>query len=145
VRVTADPSLDPAAYAFVHRLRARFAETDAMGIVHHAAYLPWLEAARVEYLRALGHPYAELRSSGTDLAVVEVSVRYLRPVHFDDLVDVHLVPAAAARATFQLAYLLSVEGAPRATAVTVHGALGPGGRPTRLPAWLRDHESADRR
>ena len=34
-------------------LRVRFAETDAMGVAHHAAYLPYLETARVEYLRAL--------------------------------------------------------------------------------------------
>ena len=28
-----------------------------MGVIHHAAYLPYLEEARVEFLRALGHPY----------------------------------------------------------------------------------------
>ena len=52
-------------------LRVRFAETDAMGVAHHAAYLPYLETARVEYLRALGHPYRDLRDrDGLEFAVV---------------------------------------------------------------------------
>jgi len=137
MRTTFDPPTDPAAYPFSHRLRARFAETDAMGVVHHAAYLPYLEAARVEYLRSLGHPYVDVRETGTDFAVIEVVVAYLRPLHFDDLVDVYLVLASAAAATFQIGYLLAVDGTPRATAVTVHAAVTADGRPTRSPAWLR--------
>ncbi len=37
MRALFDPPTDPAAYPFTHRLRARFADTDAMGLVHHAA------------------------------------------------------------------------------------------------------------
>ncbi len=51
MRASLDPPTDPSAYPFTHRLRVRFAETDAQGVVHHAAYLVYLEAARVEYLR----------------------------------------------------------------------------------------------
>jgi len=144
------PSLDPSDYAFVHRLRTRFAETDAMGIVHHAAYLPYLEEARVEYLRAIGHPYHEVRGTpdgddgddadrgdGRDFAVLEASVHYRRPLRFDDEVDVALVVGAVTRATFQIAYLISVDGEVRATAVTVHGCVDRQGRPARLPAWVR--------
>jgi acyl-CoA thioester hydrolase len=137
VRRAVDPSLDPADYGFTHRLRVRFAETDAMGIVHHAAYLPYLEATRVEYLRAIGHPYADVRREGVDFAVLEVAVRYLQPLHFDDEVDVRLAVAAATRATFQLAYLVTVAGETYAAAVTVHGCIGGDGRPVRMPAWLR--------
>lgn len=137
MRAAVDPPTDPAAYSFVHTVRARFAETDAMGVVHHAAYLPWLESARVEYLRSLGHPYTALRATGTDLSVIEVAARYLRPVRFDDLVDVHLGVLAVRGATFALCYLLAVGDEARATAVTVHAALDAAGRPVRLPAWLR--------
>lgn len=136
MRATWTPSRRPDDYPFVHRVRVRFAETDAMGVVHHAAYLPYLEEARVEYLRALGHPYAELRDQGIELAVVEAAVSYLVPLSFDDEVDVHLVLATSSAATFQMGYLLTVGGQPRATAVTVHAALTRAGRPTRLPEWL---------
>lgn len=139
MRLSFDPPLDPGAYAFVHRVRVRFAETDAMGIVHHGAYLPYLEEARVEYLRHLGHPYLDLRERhGLDFAVLEAYVRYLRPLRFDDAVDVHLVLGAGSRASFQMGYLLEVGGQVHATAVTVHGAVDGSGRPTRLPAWLRE-------
>jgi len=136
VRQSLQPSRDPADYAFVHRLRTRFAETDAMGIVHHAAYLPYLEEARVEYLRAIGHPYDLVRSGGVDVAVLEVALRYRKPLYFDDEVDVSLVVGAVTRTTFQIAYLLSVGADVRATAVTVHGCVDADGRPTRLPAWV---------
>jgi acyl-CoA thioester hydrolase len=136
VRLSVDPPTDPDWYEFGHDIRVRFVETDAMGIVHHSRYLPYLEEARVEYLRALGHPYAELRKDGVDYAVLEAYVQYRQPLRFDDEVDVHLRLGAATRATFQMAYLLTVDGQARATAVTVHGCVNPEGRPVRMPAWL---------
>lgn len=133
MRLALTPSLDPADYPFSHPVRTRFAETDAMGIIHHGAYLPYLEEARVAFLRHRGRPYQELRSEGVDLAVLEAFVQYRRPLRFDETVDVHLVVGARTRATFQIAYLLTVDGEVRATAVTVHGAVGPDGRAARLP------------
>jgi acyl-CoA thioester hydrolase len=138
VRATFDPPTDAGAYRFCHRVRVRFAETDAMGVVHHAAYLPYLEEARVAYLRSVGHPFNRLRADGYELPVVEVAARYLRPLRFDDVVDVHLVVAACRGATFEIGYLLTVDAEPRATAVTVHGVTDAGGRPLRCPAWLAE-------
>jgi acyl-CoA thioester hydrolase len=136
VRLAAEPTVHVADYAFVHRLRVRFAETDAMGIVHHANHLLYLEEARVAYLRHLERPYSEMRADGVDHAVLEAFVQYRRPIHFDDVVEVHLRLASVTRATFQLAYLLTVEGEPRATAVTVHGCVDARGRAVRMPEWL---------
>jgi acyl-CoA thioester hydrolase len=136
VRLSLEPSRQPADYSFVHRIRTRFSETDAMGVIHHAAYLLYLEQTRVEFLRQLGHSYIEERQSGHDLAVLEASVQYRRPLHFDDEVEVHLHTGAITRTTFQLAYLLTVGGEVRATAVTVHGCIHSSGKATRLPAWV---------
>lgn len=138
MRLTFTPSLDTAAYAFTHRIRVRFAETDAMGIVHHSRYLPYLEETRVAYLRDLGHPYTENQAAGIDFAVLEAYVQYRSPLRFDDEVDVHLVVGGVSRATFQIGYLLAVAGGVRATAVTVHGAVDRQGRAARMPGWLRD-------
>ena len=137
-RLSVDPPLDPTAYAFTHRVRVRFAETDAMGVVHHSRYLPYLEEARVEWLRALGHPYASLRDEGVDFAVIESWLGYRSPLRFDDEVDVHVAVGKRTRMTFQLAYLLTVGDEARATAVTVHAGVDPDGRPTRLPAWVAE-------
>jgi acyl-CoA thioester hydrolase len=109
-----------------------------MGIIHHAAYLPYLEEARVEFLRHLGHPYDEVRAGGHNFAVLEVAVQYRRPLMFDELVNVHLDAGAVTRATFQVAYLLTVGEDVRATAVTVHGCVDASGKAVRLPAWVSD-------
>lgn len=144
MRLTAEPSLDPAAYPFSHRIRVRFAETDAMAIVHHSRYVPYLEEARVEYLRAIGRPYTAWREAGIDSAVLECWVQYRQPLRFDDEVDVHVLLASATRTTFQMAYLLTVGDQVHARAVTVHGCVTPDGRPIRLPDWLPPLAAGDR-
>ena len=46
------------------RLRVRFCDTDLMGIVHHANYLAYFEAGRVEWLRRRGVTYASWAQRG---------------------------------------------------------------------------------
>jgi acyl-CoA thioester hydrolase len=130
VRLSLKPPGDPGAYPFVHRVRTRFAETDAMGIIHHAAVIPYLEEARAPYLRFAGHPYDEVRAAGVDLTVLELYVRYRRPLHFDEVVDIHVMVDGVTRTTFEVGYLLQVADE------TVHGAVGVDGRGRRLPDFL---------
>jgi acyl-CoA thioester hydrolase len=137
VRLALVPSTDPADYQFTHTLRTRFSETDAMGVVHHAAYLLYLEVARVEFLRSIGHPYDEVRADGSDLAVLESFVQYRRALRFDELVDISLTVGKVTGTTFQIGYLLAVDAETCATAVTVHGAVDAGGRAGRLPEWIQ--------
>jgi len=127
---------------YVHRLRVRFAETDAMGVVHHGSYAQYLEAARVELLRSVGHSYADVRAGGIDFAVVDLTIRYERPLHFDDEVWIALWVAEASRASFTVRYELGVEQRRCATAQTRHAAVGSDGRPRRLPQWVADLPAA---
>ncbi len=139
MRLSFRPSLVPADYPFVHRVRTRFVETDAMGVIHHAAYVPYLEEARAALLEWLGHPYERVREEdGVDFGVLELSVQYRLPLRFGEEVDVGTVVGEMTRATFQVAYLLSVDDEVRSTAVTVHGAVDRRGRAARLPRWLAD-------
>ena len=119
-------------------LRVRFAETDAMGVAHHAAYLPYLETARVEYLRSLGHPYRDLRDrDGMEFAVVRVDVRYHAPLRFDDEFTVSCALAERGRATFSLGYRVELAGRPILSGRTRHAVLDrASGAPQRLPEWL---------
>ncbi len=138
MRLSLVPSTDPSDYGFVHRIRTRFAETDAMGVIHHAAYAPYLEEARAELLRQKGHPYDEARTAGIDLAVLELFVQYRHPLRFDELVDVNVRVGHLTRTTFEVAYLLQVAEETRCTAVTVHGAIDSSGSASRLPPWLAE-------
>jgi acyl-CoA thioester hydrolase len=119
-------------------LRVRFAETDAMAVAHHAAYLPYLESARVEFLRALGHPYGELRDrDGIEFAVVGVDLRYHAPLRFDDVFTVTCALAERGRATFSLAYRVELGALLVLSGRTRHAVLDrETGAPRRVPAWL---------
>ncbi len=69
-------------------LRVRYAETDGMGVAHHANYLIWCELARTNHMRALGVSYREIEESGVRLPVVDIQVRYRAAAYYDDLVRV---------------------------------------------------------
>jgi len=66
----------------------RFAETDAMGVVHHAAYLVWLEEGRSSWMRALGSDYAQMVEEGLNLAVSAISVTFRQPARYGDRIRV---------------------------------------------------------
>jgi acyl-CoA thioester hydrolase len=65
---------------FEYRIRAQPHHTDYAGVVWHGNYVAWMEEARVECLRSLGIDYTNLVDLGCELRVVELSVRYHRPV-----------------------------------------------------------------
>lgn len=83
-----NPTLDPRRAKSHVDVRVRFGETDLMGIVHHASYLSYFEAARVAWLRRRGVNYATWAERGWHLPVVEASVRYRAPARFEDVLTV---------------------------------------------------------
>ncbi|MFC1959175.1 acyl-CoA thioesterase [Chloroflexota bacterium] len=68
--------------------RVRYAETDAMGIVHHASYIVYFEEGRSHYARVRGASYAALEQSGFALAVSEIHARYKVPARYDQVLTV---------------------------------------------------------
>jgi acyl-CoA thioester hydrolase len=58
--------------------------TDYAGVVWHGRYVQWLEEARVELLRSRGIDYAKLVALGCGLHVVNLNIRYLRPLRMGD-------------------------------------------------------------
>ena len=62
----------------------RFAETDAMGIVHHSNYLVWFEAGRIAWMAAVGMPYREIAAGGHHFAVTGITVEFRMPARFGD-------------------------------------------------------------
>ena len=66
-----DPTPAPVPTAHRHTHRVRYRECDPMGVVYHAHYLDYFEAARTEALRAWGLPYKALEDAGVQMPVVE--------------------------------------------------------------------------
>jgi acyl-CoA thioester hydrolase len=90
--------------AFTCSLRARYAETDQMGIIYHANYLTWFEIARTEYMRSLGLSYRDVESLGIMLPVAEASCRYLAPAHYDDQLEIRISLTALGAASMRFEY-----------------------------------------
>jgi acyl-CoA thioester hydrolase len=122
------------------RFRARYSETDQMGIVYHANYLVWCEIGRTELMRELGYAYADIERGGTLLAVAEASVRYARAARYDDhICVVTRIDAVQSRTvTFSYRVLRENGAAPEllATATTKLVAIDATGATRRLPDEL---------
>jgi acyl-CoA thioester hydrolase len=73
-----------AAKAHEHRLRVRYAETDQMGVVHHANYLVYFEESRTSLMRDRGCSYAELERQGWALPVRRIEIRYRAPAYYEE-------------------------------------------------------------
>lgn len=119
--------------------RARYAETDQMGVVHHASYLVWCEVGRTDYIRDLGTTYSEIERQGVYLAVAAVEVRYGAPAHYDDLIRVESRVESIKSRTITFAYDITRDDpdpAPIARASTTLICLDEKGRTRRLPAEI---------
>lgn len=118
-------------------LRIRFAETDQMGVAHHSAYVIWLEAARIEWLRERGLDYRRLEEAGVSLAVSAVSVQYLRSSRFDDELTVTATMTELRSRRVRFLYEVTRAGVLVATGESLHTPVDAGGRTVRLPGmWL---------
>jgi acyl-CoA thioester hydrolase len=87
-----------------HTIRVRYADTDQMGVVYHARYFEWFEAARTEMLRSMGMPYEHMEKEGIFLPVIEAWCRYREPVRYDELVIIRTVLQDVSRLKIKLCY-----------------------------------------
>jgi acyl-CoA thioester hydrolase len=94
-------------FTFRHRVRVGYGDTDQGGVVHHAVYLRWLEAARVEYLRARGVDYRAVElDERLGLPVVKVEIAYRKPARFDEELEVATSVGRLSRATLRFDYVV---------------------------------------
>ena len=126
------------------RFRVRYAETDAMGIVHHSNYVIWLEMGRVAFLDQLGFPYREVEKRGVLLVVTQVGVKYRRPAVFDDEIILTTRLGALKSRLVRFEYAMErADGALLAEGFTEHIATDLEKRTVPIPQYLRgvlEHE-----
>ena len=123
----------------ISRVRVRYAETDKMGVVYYANYFVWFEVARADLLRTLGWTYREMEAEGVALPVIEAHCEYRRGALYDDELDVKTKGTVVSPVRMQFDYevVRRTDSTVAAVGRTVHAALGPGGRPCRLPDRIR--------
>ena len=116
----------------------RYAETDAMGIVHHASYIIYFEEGRTNYARQRGHDYASFERSGHYLTVTEVNARYLQPAVYDQVLNMRCwISAMKSRAvTFSYEIVDADSGAALVTGYSKHICITHDGQVVKLPdSW----------
>jgi acyl-CoA thioester hydrolase len=119
-------------------LLVRFAETDAMGLVHHSNYPIWFEAARVEWMDWVGLPYAEFAADGHHFAVTGLSVQFRSPARFGDTVRIRatLATVRSRQVIFHYRVENVASGALLASGTTEHICVDLQGRMAKIPARL---------
>lgn len=76
---------------FVHetKVKVRYAETDQMGIVHHANYALYYEIARTECFETCsGITYESMEAAGVMLPLLELQSKFLKPAFYNQVLTV---------------------------------------------------------
>ena len=113
----------------------RYAETDQMGIVHHAAYVIWLEEGRSRWMRAHGSSVVQFEQDGLQLAVSEISLRYHQSARFDQRVTIRCGVTSVRSRQIQFNYdVIDTEtDAMLVSGCTRHICLDSAGNVTKIP------------
>lgn len=122
------------------RLFVRYAETDAMGVAHHSAYVVWIEAARVGWLKDRGLSYKQLESEGVNLAVSKLTLDYRSSASFDDeiIIVTNLSELRHRRVSFDYVIFRAHDSAVLARGSSTHTPTNRQGRAIRLPdSWIQ--------
>ncbi len=123
-------------------IRVYWEDTDAGGVVYHAAYLCFLERARTEWLRAQGVEQQAWREREDLVFVVrDMQLDFLTPARLDDLlqVDVRLVQLARASLVFSQRIVRQSDGRALLDARVRVACISPSSfRPRGLPPVLRE-------
>ncbi|MCU0477025.1 MAG: acyl-CoA thioesterase [Anaerolineae bacterium] len=121
------------------RFYVRYAETDAMRIVHHASYIVYFEEGRSDYMRQRGQNYAQFEHEGLFLAVVEVNARYIKPVVYGQqlLIRAWIEEMGSRGLTWGYDISDAQTGVQHVTGQTKHICITADGRVARLPDHWR--------
>ena len=122
------------------QIRVRYGETDQMGVVYHGNYSNYFEVGRLEWLRSLNISYKKMESEGIMLPVVSLSIKYKRPVHYDDLITIQTESVRLPTASIEFSYkLMNQQREILATASTILAFVNKDlNRPIRCPQYILD-------
>ncbi|WP_131740837.1 acyl-CoA thioesterase [Actinomadura roseirufa] len=128
----------------IARFKVEHVDTDAAGVVHFSRYASWLESAVLDDMEDLGFGVGSLAEHGLAPAVMELSVRYVRPARFPDRIEVPVRVDHVGGASFRFAgEVRRDEARGDEGALLASGSLrlclvsGTAAAPARIPAGLR--------
>lgn len=120
-------------------IRVRYAEVDAMGVLHHSRFWVYFEMGRTELLRRAGIAYRDLEQQGVFFVVAKCSARFLSAARYDDLLTLSTKITRMGAARIDHAYELrrQSDGVLLATAETTIACVDRTGQIIAIPETLR--------
>jgi acyl-CoA thioester hydrolase len=120
------------------QIRVRYAETDRMGLLHHANYLIYFEQARTELLRSSHGAYKELEDQGYYLVIVKAEIKYKSPAHYDDVLTIRttVVRTTPVRIEHKYEVFREGQGVAICEGTTTLACVDRDGKLQAMPAWL---------
>ena len=119
-----------------HRVESRvlYADTDRSGVVYHSNYLRYFELGRCSYMRDVGYPYAVVEDSGHVYPIVELGLKFFRPLTYDCPMWVLSRPADRDRIRVRFDYVIThaETGELVCQGFTLHCAMNRRGRPVAV-------------
>ena len=118
-------------------IRVRYAETDRMGLLHHANYFVYFEMGRTELLRQRGLTYRQVEDAGHYLVIIDIGCQFKRPAYYDDLLILRTTVAKVTHVKIVHNYLLYRDGVLLAEGHSTLACVDREGKPQPLPDLLR--------
>jgi acyl-CoA thioester hydrolase len=117
-------------------IRVRYAETDRMGLLHHATYFVYFEMGRTELLRRRGVSYREVEDGGHLLVIVDIGCKFKKPAYYDDLLTLRTIVERVTHVKIVHRYELYRAGEKLAEGHSTLACVDRDGRPQKLPDIL---------
>ena len=125
----------PESFRYTHRVT--YAECTIGDHIYHSRYLDLLEAARGEFMRAMGEPVLALQAADFIFPVIEARLRYKYPARYDDLLTIEVWMTRVERVRLNFGHrILNQEGKLLLEAETFHCCTSRDEKPKRLPEGM---------
>jgi len=125
------------AVPFCYQHRVIYAECTIGDHVYHSHYLDLLEAARGEFIRALGPTVREWQERDVIFPIVEARLKFKSPARYDDLLTIEVRPTLVSHVRVNFGHLVvNQTGKLLLEAETFHVCTGMNEKPKRLPPEL---------
>ncbi|MGE3537739.1 MAG: acyl-CoA thioesterase [Candidatus Tectimicrobiota bacterium] len=122
----------------------RHYECDPLGHVNHATYVHYCEVGRLAAMTQVGLPFGAILAQGYTIVVVDMYIQYHAPAFTDEALEVAtcITRFHGALMTWQQTITRLADGLLIAAAAVSGAFTRADGRPTRIPASIRQHFEA---
>jgi len=122
--------------SFKYLLHTRYSETAQDGIIHHSSYAAYLEEARIAFFKTFDFDIYALEKKNTFCTVIDLSLKYLKPLNSDEDIYVHVSVGSHTKVRFQLNYEIYRGETLTTTACSSHCFLNEAFKPIPIPKEL---------